>query len=313
MYIVGDAKLIDGSGPTHMTQSHQALPSLSFEFFPPHTPEGAQRLWRSVERLAPLAPTFVSVTYGAGGTTRERTRNAIQAIRERARLNVAGHLTCVGATREETLEVARSYARLGVRRIVALRGDPPKGEGGFVPHPDGFASSVELIEGLRGIGGFEIAVGAYPEKHPEARTLQDDVDHLKRKVDAGASLAITQFFFENDVFLRFRDACTAAGIAVPVVPGILPIENFHKMTNFAARCQARVPDWMHAAYAEAVEVDAARALSVELALKQLRALVAEGVEHLHIYTLNNPDLSFDICEALGYRAQPAAVAQGGAA
>jgi methylenetetrahydrofolate reductase (NADPH) len=296
-----------------MTSTDGALPSLSFEFFPPHTPEGAQRLWRSVERLAPLAPTFVSVTYGAGGTTRERTRNAIQAIMERARLNVAGHLTCVGATREETLEVARGYARLGVRRIVALRGDPPKGEGTFVPHPDGYASSVELIEGLRSVGGFEIAVGAYPEQHPEARSMQDDVDHLKRKVDAGAGLAITQFFFENDVFLRFRDACAAVGIAVPVVPGILPIENFKKMTNFAARCQARVPDWMHAAYAEAAEEDAARALSVELARKQMQALIAEGVEHLHVYTLNNPALSFEICESLGYRAVPQAVAQGGVA
>ena len=296
-----------------MTETQQALPSLSFEFFPPHTPEGAQRLWRSVERLAPLTPSFVSVTYGAGGTTRERTRNAIQAIKERARLNVAGHLTCVGATREETLEVARGYARLGVRRIVALRGDPPKGEGAFTPHPEGFASSVELIEALRGIGGFEIAVGAYPERHPEAGSMQDDVDHLKRKVDAGASLAITQFFFENEDFLRFRDACAAAGIAVPVVPGILPIENFQKMTSFAARCQARVPDWMHVAYAEVVEEDAARELSVALALRQMRALIAEGVEHLHIYTLNNPDLSFEICEGLGYRPTPAAVAQGGAA
>jgi methylenetetrahydrofolate reductase (NADPH) len=168
-----------------MTQTPAALPSLSFEFFPPHTPEGGLRLWRSVERLAPLAPSFVSVTYGAGGTTRDRTRAAIQTIRERARLSVAGHLTCVGATREETLAVAAGYARLGVRRIVALRGDPPKGEGAFRPHPGGFASSVELIAALRAAGDFEIAVGAYPEVHPEARDMAADVAHLKRKVDAG--------------------------------------------------------------------------------------------------------------------------------
>ena len=296
-----------------MTRNTTALPSLSFEFFPPHTPEGSLRLWRSVERLAPLAPKFVSVTYGAGGTTRDRTRAAIQTILERARLNVAGHLTCVGASREETLAVARGYARLGVRRIVALRGDPPKGQGGFEPHPEGFRSSVELIESLRGAGDFEIAVGAYPEKHPEARDLAADVEHLKRKVDAGASMAITQFFFDNEAFLRFRDACAAAGIAAPVVPGILPVENFAKMTNFAARCQARVPEWMHSAYGKAADEAAAYLLSVAIATEQVDGLIREGIEHLHVYTLNNPDLSFDICRELGYHAAPLATAEGGAA
>jgi methylenetetrahydrofolate reductase (NADPH) len=255
----------------------------------------------------------VSVTYGAGGTTRDRTRAAIQTIRERARLAVAGHLTCVGASREETLEVARGYARLGVRRIVALRGDPPKGEGTFVPHPDGFASSVELIAGLRDAGEFEIIVGAYPEKHPEAADLAADIDHLKRKVDAGASMAITQFFFENEVFLRFRDACARAGITVPIVPGLLPVENFAKMCNFAARCHARVPGWMHTAFGNAPDEDAAQLLSVALATEQADGLFREGVEHLHVYTLNNPDLSFDICRALGYHAAPLAAAEGGAA
>lgn len=295
-----------------MTKNSKALPSLSFEFFPPHTPEGSARLWRSVERLAPLGPLFVSVTYGAGGTTRERTRAAIQTIIERARLNVAGHLTCVGASREETLDVARAYARLGVRRIVALRGDPPKGAGGFVPHPEGFHSSVELIAALREVAPFEIAVGAYPEKHPEAGAFQDDIDHLKRKVDAGAAMAITQFFFDNADFLRFRDAAAAAGIAAPVVPGILPVENFAKMVNFAARCQARVPDWMHAAYDGQDDSETAYALSVELALRQMSELISEGVEHLHLYTLNNPDLSFDICTALGYRASQQTAAGAGA-
>lgn len=295
-----------------MTQASAALPSLSFEFFPPHTSEGGLRLWRSVERLAPLAPRFVSVTYGAGGTTRDRTNAAIQTIVDRARLSVAGHLTCVGATREETLDVARGYARMGVRRIVALRGDPPKGETRFVPHPDGFGSAEDLVGALRGVGDFEISVGAYPEKHPEAVSLGADIDNLKRKLDAGASNAITQFFFDNEDFLRFRDACAAAGIAAPLYPGILPVENFAKMVNFAGRCQARVPEWMHAAYARADTLEAAYQLSVAIACDQCDALIDEGVEHLHLYTLNNPDLPFDVCRTLGYVAAPLAAAADGA-
>ncbi|MBP7002272.1 methylenetetrahydrofolate reductase [NAD(P)H] [Amaricoccus sp.] len=293
-----------------MTKTSRALPSLSFEFFPPHTPEGSLRLWRSVERLAPLGPKFVSVTYGAGGTTRDRTIAAIQTIVERARLNVAGHLTCVGASREETLEVARNYARLGVRRIVALRGDPPKGATRFEPHPDGFASAAELVAALRAAGDFDIAVAAYPEKHPEAASLGADIDNLKRKVDAGASSALTQFFFDVEDFLRFRDACAAAGISAPIQPGILPVENFAKMTNFAARCQARVPVWMRKAFERAETAEDAYLLSVSIACDQCDALIAEGVEHLHLYTLNNPDLTFDVAQALGYAAQPLAVAAG---
>ena len=296
-----------------MAKTRKALPSLSFEFFPPHTPEGGLRLWRSVERLAPLAPQYVSVTYGAGGTTRDRTNVAIQTIIDRARLNVAGHLTCVGATREETLEVARGYARMGVRRIVALRGDPQKGEASFVPHPQGFRSAAELVAGLRSVGDFEIAVGAYPEVHPEAVSAAADIDNLKRKIDAGASTAITQFFFDNDLFLRFRDACAKAGIAAPIVPGILPVENFGKMLNFAARCQASVPHWMHKAFGNAETPEAAYLLSVAIAAEQCTGLAAEGVEHLHLYTLNNPDLAFDVCRAIGYAAAPFAIAEGGAA
>lgn len=296
-----------------MATTRKALPSLSFEFFPPHTPEGGLRLWRSVERLAPLAPQYVSVTYGAGGTTRDRTNVAIQTIIDRARLNVAGHLTCVGATREETLEVARGYARMGVRRIVALRGDPQKGETSFVPHPQGFRSAAELVAGLRSVGDFEIAVGAYPEVHPEAVSAAADIDNLKRKIDAGASTAITQFFFDNEVFLRFRDACARAGIAAPIVPGILPVENFAKMLNFAARCRASVPDWMHKAFGNAGTPEAAYLLSVAITAEQCTGLAAEGVEHLHLYTLNNPDLAFDVCRAIGYAAAPLAVAEGGAA
>jgi methylenetetrahydrofolate reductase (NADPH) len=292
-----------------MTKTQRALPSLSFEFFPPHSPEAGLRLWRSVERLAPLAPQFVSVTYGAGGTTRDRTNAAIQTILGRARLNVAGHLTCVGASREETLEVARGYARMGVRRIVALRGDPPRGETGFTPHPDGFRSGAELLAGLREAGGFEIAVAAYPEKHPEALSHAADIDNRKRKIDAGAANAITQFFFDNEDFLRFRNACAAAGITAPIHPGILPVENFAKMLNFAGRCQARVPGWMHKAYASADAPEAAHLLSVAIACDQCDNLVSEGVDHLHFYTLNNPDLTFDVCHTLGYIAAPLTVAE----
>ncbi len=295
-----------------MTTTSKALPGLSFEFFPPGTPEGGLRLWRSVERLAPLAPRFVSVTYGAGGATRDRTAAAIQAIIERAHLNVAGHLTCVGATREETLAVARGYGRMGARRIVALRGDPPQGAARFEPHPEGFRSAAELVAALAAAGEFEISVAAYPEKHPEAATLAADIDNLKRKIDAGASNAITQFFFDNGDFLRFRDACAAAGVSAPILPGVLPIEKFSRMVNFAARCQARVPERLHEAFGKATDDAAAWALSVEVAAAQWRELIAEGVEHLHVYTLNNPDLSFEICRALGYEAEPLAVAGGAA-
>lgn len=296
-----------------MTQALKALPSLSFEFFPPHSPEASLRLWRSVERLAPLAPEFVSVTFGAGGTTRDRTAAAIQTIVARARLNVAGHLTCVGASRDETLEVARSYARLGVRRIVALRGDPPKGAGPFRPHPGGFTDAADLVAGLRTVGDFEIAVAAYPETHPDAADRPADIANLKRKFDAGATSAITQFFFDTEDFLRFRDDCAAAGITAPILPGILPVENFAKMLNFAGRCQARVPEWMHKAYGRAeTEADAAL-LSVAIAADQCDALIGEGVEHLHFYTLNNPDLTFDVCRVLGYAAAPLAAAAEGAA
>ncbi len=281
-----------------MTHLSRQATSLSFEFFPPHDTDATLRLWRSVERLAPLGPDYVSVTYGAGGTTRERTVSAIKTIKDRARLNVAGHLTCVGASREETQEVARGYARLGVRRIVALRGDAPKGADRFVPHPDGYGNAAELVAGLREVGDFDIAVAAYPEGHPEAPDLNADIENLKRKIDAGATSAITQFFFENETFLRFRDACAAAGISVPITPGILPVENFAKMVNFAGRCKASVPDWMHDAFANAG--DDADTLATAIATEQCDDLIEEGVEHLHFYTLNNPDLTYNICRALGF-------------
>lgn len=288
-------------------------PTISFEFFPPKTPAAALNLWRSVERLAPLGPTYVSVTYGAGGTTRERTLTAISAIIERARLDVAGHLTCVGATKEETLDVARAYRQMGCTRIVALRGDPPKDSGGFTPHPGGFASALELIEALAKEGGRHISVSAYPEKHPEADSLASDIAVLKRKMDAGAADAITQFFFDNSVFLRFRDACVKAGITIPIIPGVLPIENFDKMRRFAEACATAVPGWMVEAYANAGSDEARRLLSVSIAAQQCADLVAEGVPHLHLYTLNNPDLPFDVCQAIGIEPNPTRLAAVGGA
>ena len=286
-------------------------PTISFEFFPPKGPEGALRLWRSVERLAPLGPRFVSVTYGAGGSTRERTVAAIQTIRDRAGLDVAGHLTCVGATREETLAVARTYAKLGCRRIVALRGDPANGAERFAPHPGGFSGSVELIAALKAEGRFHVSVGAYPEPHPEASGEGADVTHLKRKFDAGADDAITQFFFDVETFLRFRDRCAQAGIDRPIIPGVLPIENFARMKGFAARCGARVPDWMETAFANAAETDAAELLSISIAAEMCDTLRREGAGHIHLYTLNNPDLPYQVCQALGVETTPMRIAATG--
>jgi len=286
------------------------LPTISFEFFPPKTPAAASALWGSVERLAPLAPKFVSVTYGAGGTTRERTMAAILAIRERARLEVAGHLTCVGASKDDVMKVARGYRKLGCRRIVALRGDPPAGQGAFQPHPDGFSGSVELIEALSGMGGFEILVGAYPEIHPEAADMAADVEHLKRKVGAGASAAITQFFFEPEMFLRFRDRAVAAGIEVPIIPGILPVDDFPKMARFAASCGTTVPAWMQTAFGNCETDDEHDLLATAIASELCDRLLDEGVGHLHLYTLNKPDLPMRLCRALGLEASPVQIAAG---
>ncbi len=285
--------------------------SISFEFFPPASPAASQRLWNSVERLAPLGPDFVSVTYGAGGTTRERTLSAILAVRERARLDVAGHLTCVAASKHDVLQVARAYAKLGCRRIVALRGDPPGGQEKFTPHPEGFASAAELVAGLAGLNQFEIWVAAYPETHPEAESPEADIDNLKRKLDAGAKGAITQFFFENETFLRFRDRCADAGITAPIVPGILPIEDYDKTCRFAGRCGASVPEWMDKAYTNAEDYDATALLSTAICAEQCDELIEEGVEHLHIYTLNNPDLPYTVCQALGIEPRPIKAAANG--
>ena len=281
--------------------------TLSFEFFPPQTPARSAALWRAVERLAPLGPKFVSVTYGAGGTTRSRTLAAIRTIRERARLEVAGHLTCVGASREDVLKVAEDYTALGCKRIVALRGDAPDGEA-FAAHEDGFASSIELVSALAKAGNHEIWVGAYPEKHPEAATTSADVDYLKRKIDAGATGAITQFFFKADYFLRFRDAAAAAGITAPIVPGILPIENFERMCTFAERCGTTVPRSLRLAFGNAKTSEERDLLSVATATSLCDTLMEEGVDHLHLYTMNKPDLPYQVATALGVQPSPMQIA-----
>ncbi|WP_170573317.1 methylenetetrahydrofolate reductase [NAD(P)H] [Ruegeria atlantica] len=274
-------------------------PEISFEFFPPQTLEASFRLWDTVQTLAPLEPRFVSVTYGAGGTTRELTRDAVSTLHKSSGLPVAAHLTCVDASRQETLEIADTFARAGVQDIVALRGDPPKGQEKFVPHPEGFANSIELIEALAETEMFSIRVGAYPDKHPEAQDLAADVDWLKAKLDAGADEALTQFFFEADTYFRFRDACEKAGIDKPIVPGILPIENWKGARNFARRCGTHIPAWVENAFEKAVRDDREDLLATALCTELCSDLIDGGVDKLHFYTLNRPELTRDVCFALG--------------
>lgn len=272
---------------------------ISFEFFPPKTLEASFRLWDTIHALAPLEPRFVSVTYGAGGTTRELTREAVGTLHKATGLNVAAHLTCVDASREETLAIADQFAEAGVTEIVALRGDPPKGSGEFIPHPEGFGNSCELISALAETGKFTIRVGAYPEKHPEATDHAADIDWLKRKIDAGANEAITQFFFEAETFLRFRDACADAGITVPIIPGVLPVENWTGARKFATSCGTRIPAWVDDAFDKAIRDNRQDLLATALATELCSDLIEGGVEDLHFYTLNRPDLTRDVCHALG--------------
>lgn len=274
-------------------------PSISFEFFPPKNLEAAFRLRDCVQSLAPLDPSFVSVTYGAGGTTRQLTHEAVTAIHNTSGLNVAAHLTCVDATKAETLAIAHDYAAAGVRDLVALRGDAPKGADRFTPHPDGFASSVDLIAALADSGDFNIRVGAYPEKHPDAADQAADIAYLKRKLDAGASSAITQFFFEAETFFRFRDACVKAGIDAPIIPGILPIENWAGTQRFAAQCGTSIPQVIRDGFAHARDPQSHALLATSIAAELCDDLVSGGVEHLHFYTLNRPELTRDVCHALG--------------
>ena len=276
-------------------------PQISFEFFPPKTLDASFRLWETARALAPLAPDFVSVTYGAGGTTRKLTHEAVTTINRQFGLNVAAHLTCVEATKAETMEIVDAYAEAGIREIVALRGDAPKGAERFTPHEDGFASSVELIGAIAARGDMTIRVGAYPEPHPDSAGSDADIDWLKRKIDAGADSAITQFFFEADTFFRFRDRCAAAGIDAPIIPGILPVQSWGGTKRFAASCNTSVPDWAHEAFDMAAldGPEAERALAARLCTELCEALIEGGVDRLHFYTLNRPELVQEVCLALG--------------
>ena len=276
---------------------------LSFEFFPPKTDAMAETLWRSIETLAPLRPRFVSVTYGAGGSTRERTHATVERIVKETDLTPAAHLTCVGATREEIDEIARSYWDVGVRHIVALRGDMPEPGQAYAPHPGGYANAAELVAGLKAIAPFEISVAAYPEVHPDSDCEQSDLDNLLRKIDAGADRAISQFFFSAECFFRFRDRVAAIRPEVEIVPGILPVSNVATARRFAGLCGAAIPAWMDQLFEGLDELPAARQLvAATIAGELCGQLYAGGVRHFHFYTLNRAELAYAICHMLGVRA-----------
>ena len=280
---------------------------VSFEFFPPHSEKMEATLWESVQRLKELSPRFVSVTYGADGSTRERTHAAVERIVTETDLTAAPHLTCIGSSRGEIDDIARDYWDMGVRHLVALRGDPPQGSTGYSPHPDGYAYASDLVAGLKKVANFDISVAAFPEVHPEASSPIADLENLKRKIDAGASRAITQFFFDADIYLRFRDLAVAAGIDTHIVPGILPITRFPQLQRFAETCGATVPDWLSERFA-GLEDDAEtrKMIAANVAIEQVRRLQSEGVNEFHFYTLNRSELTVAICHALGVK--PAAAA-----
>jgi methylenetetrahydrofolate reductase (NADPH) len=275
---------------------------VSFEFFPPKTEKMEETLWESVKTLEPLAPRFVSVTYGAGGSTRQRTHATVERIARETSLAAAAHLTCVEASRGEIAEVAREYWDAGIRHIVALRGDPPVQGKAFEARPDGYASAADLVAGLKKISPFEISVAAYPECHPEAGSKQADIDNLKRKIDAGADRAISQFFFSPETFFRFRDDAAAAGIDAEIVPGILPVSNVAQTRKFAAMCGATIPGWMDRLFEGLDDLPAARQLvAATVAAELCGQLYAGGVRHFHFYTLNRAELAYAICHLLGLR------------
>jgi methylenetetrahydrofolate reductase (NADPH) len=277
---------------------------VSFEFFPPADAAMEATLWSSLQRLAPLAPRFVSVTYGADGSTRARTHQLVTRIQQASALTGAAHLTCVGASRTEILDIARDYWQQGVRHLVALRGDPPQGTPCYQPHPDGFAYAADLVAGIARLAAFDISVAAYPEVHPQARSAADDLENLRRKLDAGATRAITQFFYDTEVFLRFRDRCAAAGISAPIVPGILPITRFPQVLRFARACGASIPAWLHERFSGLDEdAETRRLIAASVAIEQVQALSAHGVREFHFYTLNRAELTYAICHALGLRPQ----------
>lgn len=277
-------------------------PAVSFEFFPPRNLDQSFRLWETARALAPLGPDFVSVTYGAGGTTRQLTHEAVTALASHCGLNVAAHLTCVEATRAETMQIVQDYADAGITEIVALRGDAPQAQAKFAPHPDGFADSVELIAAIAERGDMTIRCGAYPEPHPDSPDTAADVAWLKRKSDAGATSAITQFFFDADTFFRFRDKCAAAGVRAPIIPGILPIQGWAGARRFAERCGTSVPQWAEEAFAQAGKEGEAR-LALDVCVNLCEQLIAGGVDRLHFYTLNKPELTLQVCGRLGLHPQ----------
>jgi methylenetetrahydrofolate reductase (NADPH) len=283
---------------------------VSFEFFPPKTEAMQGKLWAAVEKLKPLAPEFVSVTYGAGGSTRERTHDTLARIITEAGLPVAAHLTCVAATKAEVDEVLREYWAEGVRHIVALRGDPPGGPGErYIPHPGGYANAAELAAGARKIGPFEISVGCYPEKHPDSPSTAADLDMLKKKIDAGATRGITQFFYDNEVYFRYLDRVRAAGVTIPIVPGIMPITNFTGLRKMADTCGATIPGRLVKLFQNLDDDPSTRLLiAATVAAEQCLALAEQGVKHFHFYTLNREDLAYALCMMLGVRPKPAAKA-----
>jgi methylenetetrahydrofolate reductase (NADPH) len=277
--------------------------TVSFEFFPPKTPEMEKTLWEAVSRLAPLAPAFVSVTYGAGGSTRERTHATVKRMVDETALKPAAHLTCVAAARSEINEIIRDYWAAGVRHIVALRGDPAGGAGTrYEPHPDGYQWSTDLVTAVKAIGDFEVSVAAYPERHPESATLFADIEMLKRKVDAGADRAITQFFFDNDLYFRYLDVARAAVIDVPIVPGIVPVQNFKQTAGFAKRTGASIPAWIAQRF-EGLDEDVAtrRLVAAAVCAEQVVDLIDRGVTHIHFYTMNRADLVYAVCHLIGLR------------
>jgi methylenetetrahydrofolate reductase (NADPH) len=278
---------------------------VSFEFFPPKSEAMEKSLWEAVTRLTPLRPTFFSVTYGAGGSTRQRTHDTVVRLKKETGIDPAAHLTCVGATCAEIDDIAQAYWDAGIRHIVALRGDPPSGMGGkYSPHPGGYANAAALIAGLKKIGPFQISAACYPEKHPDSADHQADLDNLKCKVDAGAERCITQFFFEVDDFLRFRDRAVAAGICVPIVPGIMPVSNFQGVSRIAGLCGSKVPAWLaHMFEGLDDDVETRRMIAATMAGDLCRRLRDEGVDQFHFYTLNRADLTFAICHLLGVRPQ----------
>jgi methylenetetrahydrofolate reductase (NADPH) len=276
---------------------------VSFEFFPPKDAAMERTLWASIERLAPLHPRFVSVTYGADGSTRDRTHKVITRILRETTLTGAPHLTCIGASRDEIREIARRYWEEGVRNVVALRGDPPAGVANYIPHSGGYDYAADLVRGLKDVADFDISVAAFPETHPDAQSPEQDLANLKRKLDAGATRAITQFFFDTERYLRFRDRCAAAGIDAVIVPGILPITRFPQMLRFAERCGASVPAWLIERF-DGLDDDAEtrKMIAASVAIEQVARLRREGVDEFHFYTLNRAELVYAICHALGLRA-----------